>query len=348
MAANEPTSGHYRTLFLAFVLSKAVLVAIAAGSQVGPTYDTSTSLLSLSLNTNASSSAIRNAVAGARPDDHLLTRLTSWDAVYFLKAAERGYLFEQEWAFGSALPMCISLLHRALTPLGITNPSLVDPAHVLPLLGVAITNTCHFLSSLVLYQLGVRVCADATWALVAALLHLFSPAGMFLVAPFQESPFALLSFLGWWLLVKSCYCSSAKSHSSSSSSTSYSLSQDVLTLLAGVSFGLATLFRSNGLLNGIPLALDFLRTLYNLVEDVGPTPGGSGSAVAASTTAAHARRLVVLGLSGMTAAAGSLVPQVLAYRMYCTGAGAAGSTNVRPWCVKLVPSIYNFVQQHYW
>lgn len=221
----------------------------------------------------------------------------------------------------------------ALGSLGVLGPSLVDPAHVLPLLGVAITNACHLLSAFVLYQLGLHVCTDATWALVAALLHLLSPAGLFLLAPYQEGPFALLSFVGWWLLVKSC---TVKSPSS--------LSRDALTLLAAVSFGLATLFRSNGLLNGIPLALDFLGTLYNLVEDVGPGPGSESDRV---STAAYGRRLVVLGLSGLTVAAGSVVPQFLAYRIYCTGS-ASDPTNVRPWCLKLVPSIYNFVQQHYW
>lgn len=82
------------TLTAAFVSWKAVLVAIAAGSRVGPTYDTSSSLL----------------VPDSQPT--LLTRLSSWDAIYFLRAAERGYLFEQEWAFGSALPNCISLIIR--------------------------------------------------------------------------------------------------------------------------------------------------------------------------------------------------------------------------------------------
>lgn len=97
MAATSINSGSspYTTLTATFLTWKAVLFAIAAGSsRLGPTYDTSSSLL----------------VPGSPPT--LLTRLSSWDAIFFLKAAERGYLFEQEWAFSSALPNCISLITR--------------------------------------------------------------------------------------------------------------------------------------------------------------------------------------------------------------------------------------------
>lgn len=95
MSTTAKADGHpYLAISIAFVAWKAGLVAIAVGSQVGPTYDTSSGLL-------------------IDPDQNtgrLLTRLTSWDAIYFVKAAQRGYLFEQEWAFGSALPWCISVL----------------------------------------------------------------------------------------------------------------------------------------------------------------------------------------------------------------------------------------------
>lgn len=94
----SPDVRPYRTLATVFVAWKAFLLLIAAGSQVGPTYDTSSSLLTASTS------------GGHVPD--LVTRLSSWDAIFFIKSAERGYLFEQEWAFGSALPTCIALLIR--------------------------------------------------------------------------------------------------------------------------------------------------------------------------------------------------------------------------------------------
>lgn len=204
----------------------------------------------------------------------------------------------------------------------------------MPLVGVVFTNACHLASSLVLYQLGLYLWADSTWALVAALLHVLSPAGLFLSAPYAESPFSLLTFVGWLLLAKSCTRAGGPSASA--------VPSHLLTLLSGITFGLATVFRNNGLLNGAPFAFEFLLTLYRLVEDpdVGRTP-------------AHLTRLVVLGLSGLSVAAGFIIPQLWAYRVYCSAPTAYASPDLapiepRPWCLSLVPSIYNFVQTHYW
>lgn len=91
----------YLTISIVFAAWKAGLFALAAGSQIGPTYDTSSVLLvdpSIDQYGNSPFTVAR-----------LLTRLTSWDAIYFVKASQRGYFFEQEWAFGSALPQCISV-----------------------------------------------------------------------------------------------------------------------------------------------------------------------------------------------------------------------------------------------
>lgn len=222
-----------------------------------------------------------------------------------------------------------------MTSLGLTTSPPHGPAHLIPLVGVLFTNGCHFLSALVLYHLGLHVWADATWSLVAALLHVLSPAGLFLSAPYAEAPFSLLSFAGWLLLARSCGAGAAGAPGAAARG-------DALTLFAGVSFGLATVFRTNGLLNGAPFAFEFLRTFYHLVED--PDQG---------RTPSYLRRLVVLGLSGLLVAAGSIVPQFLAYRLYCSGSVAdasdgATALEVRPWCLSLVPSIYNFVQRQYW
>lgn len=36
-----------------------------------------------------------------------MTRFTSWDAIYFVSVAKRGYVFEQEWAFGTGLVVAV-------------------------------------------------------------------------------------------------------------------------------------------------------------------------------------------------------------------------------------------------
>lgn len=100
-----------QALVCAFVIWKSVLLLVVAGSSLGgPPYDTSTTLMSpraLGFNESALD---------------LGTKLTRWDAIYFVQNARRGYLFEQEWAFGSGMPFLISTVIRGKSFL-INNPS---------------------------------------------------------------------------------------------------------------------------------------------------------------------------------------------------------------------------------
>jgi phosphatidylinositol glycan class V len=153
--------------------------------------------------------------------------------------------------------------------------------------------------------------------LVAALLHIISPAGLFLSAPYAESSFALLSFTGYLLFALSCRAEQRP------------WCRDLYTVSAGILFGLATAFRSNGILNGIPFAWEVLRHLPRLSQRPTDT----------------LRRLLALGVGGVFVAAGSLGPQAVAYLRFCSGTSAAPP---RPWCQGYLPSIYTFVQQHYW
>ena len=87
-----------RSLVGAFAAWKTLLLAIAIGSGVGPAYDTSSTLTSDSIHS---------------PNEFAFdvgTKLTRWDAIYYIQAARRGYLFEQEWAFGSGLPTIVSFI----------------------------------------------------------------------------------------------------------------------------------------------------------------------------------------------------------------------------------------------
>lgn len=179
-----------------------------------------------------------------------------------------------------------------------------------------VANASHLLSVLVLNSLGQTILGDPRLALVGALLHVFSPAGLFLAAPYTEAPFALLSFAGYLLYAKSRLCRDP-------------LTRDAQIVLAGTVFGVATSFRSNGMSHGVPFAWDFLRHLATL-------PRRPLSAI---------RRLIPLGVGGLCVAAGSVVPQFIAYRRFC---GLPAPSPPRPWCESLIPSIYTFVQVHYW
>ncbi|KAK3381500.1 glycosyltransferase family 76 protein [Podospora didyma] len=325
---NYSNSPH-RTLIAAFVVWKLFLFAIAAGSYaVGDAYDTSASLAVRNKYASGSSSSSQLNLLGRG----LIARFASWDAVYFVSIARRGYRFEQEWAFGSALPLVIRGILRGLSNVGLLGGDEgrggggeVGDGSPEALVGVAVANGAHLLSALVLYRLGLQVWrGDRKLALVAALLHLVSPGGLFLSAPYAETACSLFTFLGYLLFARSCAREQEQAQAP--------LLRDVYVVLAGVSFGLATAFRSNALLNGIPFAWEALQHLPKLLSR---RPSDT------------VWRLLALGVGGASVAAGSVIPQFVAYQRYCSLSEPSG-VDPRPWCEARLPSIYTFVQQHYW
>lgn len=114
-----------RTLLLAFLAWKGLLLLIASlpgllfvstsGAAVG--YDTSTDLaFQLEWEQQARVLGGNHVREDASWSDEaksslgltLALRLTRWDAIYFVNIARRGYVFEQEWAFGAGLPWSIA------------------------------------------------------------------------------------------------------------------------------------------------------------------------------------------------------------------------------------------------
>ncbi|KAI0835074.1 glycosyltransferase family 76 protein [Hypoxylon sp. FL0890] len=293
-AAKKPI----RSLLGTFFAWKALILFIVIGSGVGPAYDTSSTLLSPEI---ASSNESAFDVA---------TKLTRWDAIYFVQASLRGYLFEQEWAFGSGLPTVISFLSQVLSGFGVESDGTLEP-----LVGICISHISHLLSVLVLYQLGLVVCRDQLLSFVAALLHILSPAGIFLSAPYAESTFALLSFTGYLFLAKGLL------------GPKRTFAHDVSLVASGMWFGFAATFRSNGLFNGIPFAAALAQELT--------TP----------PTLLSIRRRCALIIGGLSIAVGFAAPQLVAYQIFCS---ASSESELRPWCTSGLRSIYLFVQERYW
>src|SRR5438045_3849023 len=98
---SRPLHHPYLSLVLVFTLWKGLLLLIALSSP-GIGYDTSTSLL---LQEQFNANKTRRSWLS-----HVSYKLARWDAIYFAKIAELGYLFEQEWAFSGSFARMVGLL----------------------------------------------------------------------------------------------------------------------------------------------------------------------------------------------------------------------------------------------
>lgn len=191
------------------------------------------------------------------------------------------------------------------------------------LTGVVLSHVVHYFSVLALYRLtinvfGLQTAAQRLLAYVSAALHIISPAGAFLSAPYGESLFSFLNLSGFYIY------SSAR-HDDRLGNGAF---RDGKVLTAAVFFATATAVRSNGILSGFLFAYDAWILLWRLVSE-----GLSAKAVV---------RLGVIILGGCIVATGMIWPQFVAYTTFCTG-------NVtRPWCQWTIPSIYGWVQEQYW
>ncbi|RDW60492.1 DUF409 domain protein [Aspergillus mulundensis] len=322
-AASKPTASRLPCLFdpsqpvkalsVAFWLWKAILfVAIVSCPGLG--YDTSSSLLPLLDNGSAE--------ALSSPSKHVSLpiplKFARWDSIYFVHIGQTGYVFEQEWAFSYAY----GYLVRSLS-------SFVPPSYdsggaaEFAVAGVALSHVAHYLSVLVLYRLSINVFGNDTerkrlLCFLSAALHIICPAGAFLSAPYMESLFSFLNFTGFYIYSSSCIDLLKEKQSLS----------HVKLLITGCLFAVATAIRSNGILSGILLAYDAFAQTYKII-----TRRSFGAIV----------RLGFLVLSGSTVALGLMIPQYFAYIAYCMNEGVS-----RPWCQSFIPSIYGWVQAHYW
>jgi phosphatidylinositol glycan class V len=107
-ATPTPHRNPYLTLLTTFTAWKAFLLLLTLGSILaGDAYDTSAGLVVQGRPGTGTDSGIGSSSHGGGSPSWattLATRLTSWDAIYFVSSARRGYRFEQEWAFGAGLP----------------------------------------------------------------------------------------------------------------------------------------------------------------------------------------------------------------------------------------------------
>lgn len=155
-------------------------------------------------------------------------------------------------------------------------------------------------------------------AFTSAALHIISPAGVFLIAPYSEAEYAFFSLLGTVLYI---YAIQHRAKGGIQSDA-------ILTIAAGVAWGAACMMRGNGLLNGIIFAWDLTGMLVAFILG--------------DRSLHQLARICATTIAGMCVAAGYAIPQYVAYLEFCE------PSSTRSWCERVPPSIYTWVQEHYW
>ncbi|KAJ3525485.1 hypothetical protein NM208_g11620 [Fusarium decemcellulare] len=196
--------------------------------------------------------------------------------------AHVGKVYEQEWAFGVGLPLAGRAIGDLLAKVRVELSEAI--------IAISISHLSHLLAVLALYQLTIVISNDRKLAFLAAVVHILSPAGLFLSAPYAESSFSCLSFVGNLLLAISLKAGPD------------SLKRNAAVVGAGLMYGVASTFRSNGLFGGILFAVEVVSGLVALAN------GFSISKVL---------RLVAPVVGGILVAVGFVAPQVLAWMRYC-------------------------------
>lgn len=297
------------SLTLYFLAWKALLLVVALSSP-GPGYDTST-VLTLELDSYNHQASYQYS--------KIIQKLTRWDAIWFTEIAHSGYTYEQQWMAGWGFTKLLGSFHVLKAS--------HSPTALAAAVGILIAHISHLLSILVLYELSSLLFLQSypsakrsSIAWLAACLHLISPAGMFLSAPYAESLFSLITFSGFYL-----YGRSSLRHPGESE-----LLRHLFLLSSGLCLGIASTIRGNGLLSGLVFVYEVIIYIWT---------GVSRDGFSNSVTF---QRFCAVQLTGVIMGCVVIFPQYLAYLEYCT------PSPKRPWCSQSLPSIYGWVQTKYW
>jgi phosphatidylinositol glycan class V len=314
METPEGWKRDFQRLAWPFFLWKALLLTLAALCP-GPGYDTSALIfIDPSLKRHKTFS---NSSWG----DRLILNLFRWDALYFIKAAVRGKVHEQEWAFSWAYSWLLSYVGQS-PPFYNGSKSVLQQRIMAT---IDISTACHLGSVWMLFRL-LTVTVESPRkhqiARLGAILHIMTPASLFLSSPYAEAPFSLLNITGMLLYAQSRTLARDQQHS---------VLGDAYKLGSGLLFGAATLMRGNGLLSGLILLYDLASYLPQVFS--------------MRLTVHDVRRMIVTCVAGGIIALCFVWPQYLAYVEYCSGEDVSDGP---PWCQRTIPSIYSWVQSHYW
>lgn len=107
-------------------------------------------------------------------------------------------------------------------------------------------------------------------------------------------------------------------------------SNEIALLASGILFGVSSLFRANGIINGVLFVIEVYSALLRLISGNKFWP--------------NARTLLASGFAGALVGIPSIWIQYKGWREFCV----PEAMGRRDWCMKTPPWIYGFVQSHYW
>lgn len=201
--------------------------------------------------------------------------------------------------------------------------------------GVVVTNLAHLLTALLIRKLVPLVNHgkdSERLAFATAALYILSPAGMFLVAPYSEAPFALITIAGLYLYALASTIRLKEQRPS--------VQSNVLVLASGACLAVSCTIRTNGLFNGALFAYDAIIWTYRLVRAVVPQ-----MTLGEFDDGYQLPSIWTTILAGLTVAVGFIYPQFMAYTEFCKD---SDMSEMPPWCTNTIPSITTSIQDRYW
>ncbi|ENN73104.1 hypothetical protein YQE_10245, partial [Dendroctonus ponderosae] len=277
--------------------------------------------------------------------EHLLGGFVRWDAQYFMHIAKFGYTYENTLAFFPLYPVVVGFLGESVVEL--IGRWYIDSVLILIFI---IANIYLFQkAALALYDLTTFALNNCEIAYQSARLFCFNPASVFFVAPYTETLFSYLTFLGMLRALQF--------FKKYSDPNKVFAKKDLLGL---VPIALSTATRSNGLLNICFLLYTFI-CWYKVSREIWVWQRKSRYFTAA-------KLVCVMLTSTIFCLLPFLFFQMYSYAKFCkifpveslpaeVLQQAKDNEWILPgqhakynqsWCNNLVPLAYNYVQKHYW
>ena len=242
-----------------------------------------------------------------------------WDAVYFLKIAEQGYKYEQYMAFFPFYPWLLRILARTLH---VVLQYFVSERNLLLACGWVLNTVFFVLAAASLYRLTHGLFRKKNLALVSAFLFCFNPASVFMASLYTESLFSCLQFTAL------CYLEEERSN------------------VAVMLFGLGCATRSNGVIScGFVTHQIIKHFVSNKVDSLKSRERLFNLLNLCNAVKASLKLIIFNGII----LAPFILFQLYGYVLYCIPqADVTHDSAYSPWCDKLIPLPYSYIQDSYW